>query len=220
MATSTVVRQAGERLDRLVAVPAIRILPWPGRPVGMYQAFSPVVAIAVAGHRFYHSFPEDYEIIVRDTTGTVRRIIRRAWDPELVTETHVAAYVESVVNMAAEGGGEVPPRLREQRQALIDAQIYPEHHPAFERLEVDRTGHLWVERTDPDNPKIRAGWHRLRDTLTAWDVFDADGVWLGSVALPPRFMAYEFGEDYVAGVWKDELDVELVRVYGLERGDR
>ena len=220
VATSTVVRQVGDRLDTLAVVPAVRILPWPGRPVGMYQAFSPMLAMAAAGDRFFHSFPEDYQIIVRDTTGAVRRIIRRDRDPEPVTEAHVSAYVESVVEMPAEGGGEVPPRLREQRQDLVDAQVYPGHHPAFERLEVSGSGHLWVERTDPDHPKVRAGWHRLRDTPTTWDVFDPDGVWRGAVDLPPRCMAYELGEHYVAGVWLDELDVEYVRVYGLDRGDR
>lgn len=102
---------------------------------------------------------------------------------------------------------------------MVDAQIHPEHHPAFERLVVARTGHVWTERPDPDNPKTRAGWHSLRDAPTTWDVFDPDGVWLGSVELPPRFMAYEFGGDHVAGVWKDELDVEFVRVYALDRAE-
>lgn len=42
----------------------------------------------------------------------------------------------------------------------------------------------------------------------------------GSVDLPPRFVGYEFGEDHVAGVWKDEVDVEFVRVYTLDRRAR
>lgn len=213
---STLLRQAGDRMDTVAVVPAVRILPWPGRPSGLYQEFSPRRALAVAGDRVYHAFPEDYEIIVRDTTGAVRRIIRRDWDPVPVTEAHVAHYAETLLDLPLEGGGQVPPRLREQRQAMVDAQVHPEHHPAFEHLVVARTGHIWSRRSDPDHPMTRAGWHSLRDTPTTWDVFDPDGVWLGSVDLPPRFHAYEFGEDYVAGVWKDEMDVEFVRVYGLE----
>jgi hypothetical protein len=214
---STVVRQAAERTDTLAVVPAVRILPWPGRLGGVYQEFSPKLTMAVADDRLYHAFPEDYEITVRDTTGAVRRIIRREWDPEPVTEEHVARYAEAQLSLPVEGGGEVPPQLREHRQAIVDAQVHPEDHPAFERLVVARTGHLWAERPDPDHPKAQGGWHMLRDTPTTWDVFDPDGVWLGSVDLPPRFFAYEFGENYVAGVWRDDLDVEFVRVYGVNR---
>jgi hypothetical protein len=28
----------------------------------------------------------------------------------------------------------------------------------------------------------------------------------------------EIGEDYILGVWKDEMDVEYVRMYSLDRG--
>ena len=32
---------------------------------------------------------------------------------------------------------------------------------------------------------------------------------------PP--VGFEIGEDYVLGLWRDELGVEYVRMYGLER---
>lgn len=214
---STLVRQAGERTDTLAVVPAVRILPWPGRPGGVYQEFSPKLSLAVAGDLFHEAFPEEYEIIVRDTTGAVRRIIRRDWDPVRVTEAHIARYAEAQFHMATEGGGEVPPQLRDQWQSIVDAQVHPEHHPAFAKLVVGRTGHLWAERLDPDHPKTGAGWHMLRDTPTTWDVFDPNGVWLGSIDLPPRFSPYEFGPGYVAGVWRDDLDVEFVRMYELDQ---
>lgn len=216
---STLVRQIGGRTDTLAVVPAVRILPWPHRPGGVYQEFSPKLTLAVAGDRLYHAFPEDFEIIVRDTTGAIRRIIRRDWDPEPVTKAHIARYEEALLGLAVEGGREVPSALRERRQRVADAQIHPEHHPAFERLVLARGGHIWTERTDPDNLKAPAGWHTLRDTPTTWDVFDPAGVWLGSVELPPRFLAYDVGTDYVAGIWKDGVDVEFVRVYDLDKGE-
>lgn len=219
VATATLVRQAGDRLDTVGVVPAVRMLPFPGRPNGLYQEFSPRLTVAVAGDRFLHAFPEDYQITVRDTAGAVRRIIRRDWDPAPVTDTHIAEYTESILDLGAESGGEVSPRLQEHRQTLVDAQVHPEHHPAFERLVVARTGHIWTERPDPDHPKTLAGSHQVRDTPTTWDVFDPDGVWLGSVELPSRFLAYEFGDDYVAGLWKNEMDVDFVRVYGLSKGE-
>jgi hypothetical protein len=48
-----------------------------------------------------------------------------------------------------------------------------------------------------------------------WDVFDARGVWLGSMALPPLFTVQEIGDNYMLGVLRDEFDVEQVVVYEL-----
>ena len=42
-------------------------------------------------------------------------------------------------------------------------------------------------------------------------------MWLGPILLPARFWMREIGDEYVAGVWKDELDVEYVRIYHLSR---
>jgi hypothetical protein len=35
--------------------------------------------------------------------------------------------------------------------------------------------------------------------------------------MPVRFAPHEIGADYVIGVWRDEDDVQYVRVYGLRR---
>ena len=59
-----------------------------------------------------------------------------------------------------------------------------------------------------------------------FEVHAPDGTWMGSVALPPGlergFIQYqapymEIGADYVLGVWKDELDVQYVRVYRVNK---
>jgi hypothetical protein len=48
-----------------------------------------------------------------------------------------------------------------------------------------------------------------------WDVLDPNGRWLCTVSLPARFTPVEIGSDYVAGLARDEDDVEQVRVYRL-----
>jgi hypothetical protein len=35
--------------------------------------------------------------------------------------------------------------------------------------------------------------------------------------MPDRFQLYEIGEDYLLGVWRDEIYVEHVRIYPLEK---
>ena len=50
------------------------------------------------------------------------------------------------------------------------------------------------------------------------DVFRPDGVYLGTVKLPHDLRIAEIGPDYVLGMARDDLDVEYVRMYGLDRG--
>ena len=59
-----------------------------------------------------------------------------------------------------------------------------------------------------------------------FEILAPDGTWLGSVTLPPglhhAFIQYqapymEIGDDYVLGVWTDELDVQYVRMYRINR---
>jgi hypothetical protein len=50
-----------------------------------------------------------------------------------------------------------------------------------------------------------------------WTVFDPEGRMLGTVATPARFRVFEIGTDYVLGVWADDMDVEHVRLFTLEK---
>jgi hypothetical protein len=43
-----------------------------------------------------------------------------------------------------------------------------------------------------------------------WDVFDAQGRYLGVLELPPRFTPSELRGDRVWGIWRDDLDVQHV----------
>ena len=50
-----------------------------------------------------------------------------------------------------------------------------------------------------------------------WTVFDARGRFLGDVTMPAGFTPFEIGADYVLGRWMDDLDVEYVHVYALDK---
>jgi sugar lactone lactonase YvrE len=81
--------------------------------------------------------------------------------------------------------------------------------PPLEGMTLDSLGYLWVLRPSG----------MPHDPLTV-DVFDPDGRFIGDLSVPgglrPR-PAPVIGADYLMGVWADELDVETVRVYRLER---
>jgi hypothetical protein len=54
------------------------------------------------------------------------------------------------------------------------------------------------------------------EMLTDWLIFDHDGTWLTTVAMPSEFQVLDVGHDYVLVLTRDDLDVERVRWYRLE----
>ena len=83
---------------------------------------------------------------------------------------------------------------------------YPDTYPAFAEVAADPDGNLWVlDYSRPGDPSRR------------WTVFSPGGRALGSVETPPDLRVLEIGRDYLLGVGQDELDVEHVKLYRLER---
>lgn len=83
------------------------------------------------------------------------------------------------------------------------ADSFPHHYDLF----ADADDNLWVQEYRPfDEPAPRD-----------WSVFDPEGHHLGTVTLPARFDLHEIGRDYVLGRWRDELDVEYIHLYRLEK---
>jgi hypothetical protein len=97
-------------------------------------------------------------------------------------------------------------------QAVSDAMAgvgVPTVYPAHDRILVDATGSIWMrEDIGPRRTELE-GHH--------WDVLDREGHWLGQVTTPARLEVYHVTRDRVIGVWRDENDVEHVRVHKLSR---
>ena len=118
----------------------------------------------------------------------------------------------------------ITPAVRDAHRAAMLQRVDPARHPALERelrempmpdglpaftrLEVDGTGHVWAERfrVTGDTAAVR------------WAVFAPDGALLGHVALPPRFALHEIGDDYVLGTATDDEGVQRVQLHALRRG--
>ncbi|NNM34643.1 MAG: hypothetical protein HKO53_16305, partial [Gemmatimonadetes bacterium] len=52
---------------------------------------------------------------------------------------------------------------------------------------------------------------------SVWTVFDPDGRLLGRVETPPGLRVLQIGADFMVGHRNDELDVEHIQVWGLDR---
>lgn len=80
----------------------------------------------------------------------------------------------------------------------------PEHKARFYQVDVTRDGGVWVSLEEYSSETSR------------WLVFDAEGHRRGLVTLPGPFQIHDIGAEYVLGVYRDENDVEFVRMYALE----
>ena len=165
-----------------------------GRPFGKH----PVVA--VAGDRFFYGSQDAYEIQVWSQAGRLVRIIRRNKPPEPVTDAHVAALMEDMMDQADDSD-----QTRQFRRMFRDAPI-PELHPALGSIYADASGFLWVE-------EYRVPGEETRVTT----IFNPEGRMVGSVVLPSGLQVYEIGADYLLGRSVDDLGVEYLRLYSLTR---
>jgi len=181
----------------------------PARPWGL--VYGPVSALAAAGTRFCVGFPAEYVIDCFSLDGArpLHRIVRESWARVPVGPAHRVEYFE--VNEAANPGARGAPYLEYLRE---NAQ-FADEFPAFERLVSGDNGDLWVGPFIPegDTPVLKPS----PDHATTWSVYSADGRWLSDVVLPARFRLFSAGSDYVAGVARDENDVESVVILPLRK---
>ncbi|MGD2121774.1 MAG: hypothetical protein PVJ76_08515 [Gemmatimonadota bacterium] len=184
-----------------------------GRMGQEWQALGPALHVAVGQGRVFAGFSAEWDIGIWNQDGRLTRRLRRAWEPTPLKSEDQAAYREGLKAL-----GRAEPGLEQAYGALANAMVFPEHHAAHARLVVDESGVLWVQR-----PQTQPPWSEGLDytpvppDARSWDLFHRDGAWLGTVSLPARFRVMHIGLSHVAGVWKDEWDVEHVQVWDLHK---
>ena len=142
---------------------------------------------------------DSYEIRAYDGDGTLVRIVRR--DHELRSPTQ--AELDAVLaDSYADRSEEDQLRLR----ALHEGMTLVEFFPAFSALQSDPQGYLWVQE-----------YKFPEQDGNIWTVFDPDGQVQGLVETPAELDVFEIGEDYILGGTTDELGVERVQLWPLDR---
>ena len=135
-----------------------------------------------------------YEIRAYRPDGSLARIVRRDHEARAPTRGDLRDAV-------ARQNPDRPEALDEVGDMpLVDA------FPAFGRALVDRLGHLWIEEY-----RLPGEEHRL------WTVFDPEGRALGLLEMPGSFRVREIGEDYILGTRTDDLGIEYVESWPLDR---
>lgn len=168
-----------------------------GRPFGARTS------VATDGSRLIMGTGTAYEMREYDVGGTLARILRRGWDPRLVTPAATDSLLEHTIRGVG-AASRTDPRAQGLVRALESAPL-PDQMPAFSALLTDTRGNLWVRCYTPE----------YEDGTQDWSVFDQSGAWLGDVTTPARFQALAIGGDVILGVWRDPLDVQHFQVYAL-----
>ncbi len=140
-----------------------------------------------------------YELRVFTRDGVPARIVRRGHEPRAPNEAEIEAEIQTKALIALPGS---EPTRRPYRASVA------EHYPAFASVMSDAVDHLWVREYEVPGEE-RPG--------SLWTVFDAEGRVLGFVEMPEGLEIFEIGEDYILGKLQDELGIEYVQVWPLER---
>ncbi|MEX2283558.1 MAG: 6-bladed beta-propeller [Gemmatimonadota bacterium] len=209
-------RYAGGQETRLGTFPASRFVPRPNIEGNMH--FGPVLTQAGRGQTWYVGFPEQWQVTQYNSRGTPQRTIRRAWQPVEITQTERRVYREARVNMGGEPGTPVSPQILDQRKRLYVDEAFAKTLPAFGRLLVDAADNLWAQvPVLPSELPNNVRFHDTNAKAQEWSIFDPNGRWLGQVQTPGNLWVFDIGTDYVLGLWRDEFDVEHVRMYAITK---
>jgi hypothetical protein len=162
--------------------------------------FGRQTAMVVHGDKLYFGSGDSYEIERRGKDGTLELLIRRDTPNRTVTPADIDRFIE------AEVAGIEDANDRRDRRELYEEMDVPETMPAYGDLRLDDQGNLWAADYEPDP-----------DADLRWTVFDPDGRMLGQVVLPSGLDVKQIGDDFVLAVWRDEYEVEHVRMYELRK---
>ena len=155
---------------------------------------------AAGSDRFYYASGDRWEIQAFDPVGELREVIRLHRNPVPVRAEDLAALIQEEIDQASD------PSEAPDIRAGFEEMPVPDAMPALAGLHADALGYLWVER-----------YRRPGDETPVFDILDPGGGLVGWAALPSGGEVLEIGPDYVLTLQRDQLEVEYVRLFGLQR---
>ena len=135
------------------------------------------------------------------------------WEPD-----RVLSHSEAVA--MAQGGAASPgyrPMGADWTAASFRALTGDEQVPVFSDFLVDGEESVWVRDYEPAIHATHLGGLVTAGAGGEWMILDLQGRRVGSLAVPEDFEPLSIDSDHLIGVRRDELGVESVRVYRIER---
>jgi hypothetical protein len=130
--------------------------------------------------------------------------------------TELELYREDYIRRASRGDALHEPLTRQRVDILLQGQLPAATLPVTRSIVADAVHNIWAQEYGTAARAL--GVDMAGDDL--WNVFDPVGEWLGAVAIPSRLRVTDIGDDYVLGVWEDEMGVQSVRQYRLVKPPR
>lgn len=163
----------------------------------------PYGALVGDGDRIVWTEGVAFEYVESTPSGTVRRIVRISESPVSVTDEIIRDFKTHYVEFVS---GSPEGNLGWINRTLEEGTYVSELPSTSADLRVDALRNVWVGR------------YRFPGLVTKeWEVFNPEGVWLGTVRTPQGFSVHEIGVDRIIGVAKDDYDVPYVQVHRLDR---
>lgn len=150
--------------------------------------------------RVYVADREEYEIRVYDPGAGLMRVQRLDRPRRPVTDEMVERYRDWMAGRIDD------PDRRSATLERIDRGPVADSLAWIRGLTIDALGSAWVteSRVTDEAPLVTT-------------VFTADGAWIGEIDVPDDFIPLDIGEDYLLGSLTDELDVQHLVLFDLER---
>ena len=151
-------------------------------------------SVTVGSAEVYVATGDRLEVLVFDPDGNLVRVLQEEFDPIRLT---VDAFLEGL-----------PATLRRPIESQLDGWPRDQTIPATKVIRLDDSGNLWMQEFQADAA-----------APSSWLVFAPSGQRIAAASMPARFRPTHIGDDFVMGVWRDDLDVEYVQLRGIMRGD-
>lgn len=160
---------------------------------------------------------DTYRINVYGPDGELQQIVQFPHEQRPVTEREQETVRRAIRQLWEENG--VPPQAMDQ---MMSSMSFAQFWPAFTQMRRGPRGTLWVQRIrdlESMSDEDLQNWNPQSDSgAPEWDVFEADGRYGGMIEMPARFTPLSIEEDRIYGIFRDDFDVQYVRVYRLDTG--
>jgi len=110
-----------------------------------------------------------------------------------------------------------------QRRSFVKSTVhFEDHYPAYRRIRHGPRGTLWIQQVRPTSKLTAEEVEEERGVYpwpygsTNWDVFDAQGRYLGVVDIPGELGLPLFYGDRLYGIWRGEMDVQHLVAMEIE----
>lgn len=164
---------------------------------------------------FVSAMNDAYRVEFVNADGGVTQILQRAVEPQPVTDGDVRYMKELFRRLILDQGA--PPAAV---QTILDGLEFAENYPAFLNLLVASDGSVWLQQIQTAEDLMASGAESFNPQDLGshrWDIFDAEGRYLGVLEFPVGFTPLRLLPGQVYGTWNDDLGVPYVKRLAIER---